>query len=97
MLSLETLILLDMIAAHQNTLSQVRALVPDRDSAIAVAARHGHLVAHRDLVNALHEFAPGRRLVFRDGRGVAADSEGGLHWMLGARRRFAAGEVYSSS
>lgn len=88
MLSLEALILFDMLAAHQNTLSNVRALVPDRDSASAIAARYGYLVAQRDLFKALHTFAPGQRLVFGEGRGVAADSEGGLHWKAGNRPLF---------
>ena len=96
MLSLEALILFDMLAAHQSTLRHVRALAPDRDSASAIAARYGHLVAHRDLFQALHEFAPGQRLAFSDGRGVAADSEGGLHWRMGIRQRFN-GEAFSSS
>jgi len=86
MLSLEALILFDMLAAHHNTLARVVALAPDYDSEGAVAARFGHLVAYRDLVKALHEFAPGARLRLRDGRGVAADSEGGLHWRRGPRR-----------
>lgn len=96
MLSLEALILCDMLAAYQSTLVHVRALAPDRDSARALAARHGHLVAHRDLFRALHEFAPGKRLALSDGRRVAADSEGGLHWRLGSRRPFT-WEAFSSS
>lgn len=96
MLSLEALILFDMLAAHQSTLRQVGAMAPDRDSASAIAAQYGHLVAHRDLFQALHAFAPSQRLAFRDGRGVAADSEGGLHWRMGNSRRFD-GEAFSSS
>lgn len=86
MLSLEALILFDLLAAHQSTRTEVAALAPDHDSAGAVAARFSHLVAARDLYKALHAFAPGSRLRFRDGRGVAADAEGGLHWRLGPRR-----------
>ncbi|SIN70465.1 hypothetical protein SAMN05444166_0266 [Singulisphaera sp. GP187] len=94
--SLEAMILRAMFAAHHNTLEQVRALAPDRDSASAVAARHGHLVAQRDLFRALHEFTPGHRLTFRDGRGVAADSEGGIHWRMGTRR-LVTGRLFSAS
>ncbi len=40
----------------------VQALAPDRDSASAIAACHGHLVAQRDLYKAAHELVPGQRL-----------------------------------
>lgn len=94
--SLETLILRDLIAAHQRTLMHVQALAPDRDSASAIAACHGHLVAQRDLYKVLHELVPGQRLRFAQGRGVAADSEGGVHWILGHRHPWDAAAFSSS-